>query len=124
MIWGILFSKAHLNIPGNTNTLLIWFGKSDLPVAIIFAQASFATSGMISGTGLDIANMIGSDAIDFTISAVSAPATDTHINKSLHCTASSKPHLMQPFPLGSKIQAVFVTFVNISFVGLSRSLPA
>ena len=37
-----LASKAPLKIPGNTNTLLIWFGKSDLHVAITIAPPFFA----------------------------------------------------------------------------------
>jgi len=55
-----LFSNAPLNIHGNTRTLFNWFGKSDLPVAMIFAQACFASSGIISGVGFAIAKIIGS----------------------------------------------------------------
>ena len=67
--------------------------------------------------------IIGSGAIDLTISSVSAHATDTPMNISLHLTASSNQPLIHHGLLGSRIQAVFVTLVSISFVGLSLSLP-
>ena len=83
MICPALASKAPLKIPGNTNTLLIWFGKSDLPVAITLAPPFFASSGMISGVGFAIAKMIASSAIVDTISAVTIFGAETPINTSL-----------------------------------------
>jgi hypothetical protein len=91
-------------------------------VAIICAHAAFATSGIISGVGLAIAKIIGSLFIDFTISELSAPATETHTNISLHFTASAKPQIIHSFEVGSKTQAVFVILVNISLVGFKSDL--
>ena len=51
-------SRAPLKIPGNAITLLTWLGKSERPVPTTFAPAALATSGIISGTGLAIANII------------------------------------------------------------------
>lgn len=48
-------SRAPLNMPGKAITLFTWLGKSERPVPTTFAPAAFATSGMISGTGLAIA---------------------------------------------------------------------
>gem|GEM_PF-6457094 len=52
------------------------------------------------------------------------PGTETPINTSVQTTASFRPHLIHHFPFGSRIQAVLVMFVSISFVGFSLSLPA
>src|SRR3989338_11573724 len=52
-------SKAPLKIPGNPNELFIWLGKSLLPVQTITATL-LASSGIISGFGLAIANTIAS----------------------------------------------------------------
>jgi len=54
---------------------------------------------------------------------VSTQGADTPRNTSVPTTASANPHLMHHFPLGSRIQAVFVTLVSISFIGLSFSRP-
>ena len=48
-------SSAPRNTPGNASTLLIWFGKSLRPVATTAAYL-LASSGWISGSGLDSAN--------------------------------------------------------------------
>ena len=53
---------------GKHNTLLTWFGKSDRPVAIIASGRTERTSfGKISGSGFANANIIGEEAIFFTI---------------------------------------------------------
>src|SRR3989338_8772465 len=54
-----LASKAPLKTAGKAKELFIWFGKSLLPVPTTAAPASFASSGMISGMGFAIANIIG-----------------------------------------------------------------
>lgn len=53
-------SRAPLKIPGNAITLFTWLGKSERPVPTTLAPAALATSGIISGTGLAIANIIAS----------------------------------------------------------------
>ena len=88
-----LTSKAPLNIPGNTNTLLIWLGKSERPVATTLAPPALATSGIISGVGLAIAKIIGSFAIVFTISAVTRFGADTPMNTSLFLMISANKPL-------------------------------
>ena len=69
-------------MPGNANTLFIWLGKSLRPVPTIAAPASFARSGIISGTGFAIASIIRSGAIERTISGVTHPGAETPINTS------------------------------------------
>ena len=45
---------------GKHSTLLTWFGKSERPVAMTASgRAAFATSGMISGSGLASARISG-----------------------------------------------------------------
>jgi len=88
VIFTTLFSNAPANIPGNTNTLFNWLGKSDLPVAMIFAHAFFAISGIISGVGFAIANIIESGFIVCTISHVKTHGAETQINTSAQTTAS------------------------------------
>ena len=63
-------SSAPLKMNGKHSRLLTWLGKSDRPVATIASgRAAFARSGMISGTGLASARMIGRSAILLIISA-------------------------------------------------------
>ena len=76
-------SNAPRNTPGNTSTLLIWFGKSERPVATTFAPPFFASSGIISGVGFAIANTIASSAIVLTISEVTIFGADTPTKISL-----------------------------------------
>lgn len=52
--------------------------------------ASLASSGVISGSGLAMAKIIGSLAIVLTISLVSAPLAETPINASALDTASAR----------------------------------
>ena len=59
-------------MPGNASTLLIWFGKSERPVATTRA-CRWATSGCTSGFGLAIAKMIASGAIRATSSSGTVP---------------------------------------------------
>jgi hypothetical protein len=117
-----LFSNAHLKIPGKTNTLFNWFGKSLLHVAIIEAQAFFASSGIISGVGFAIAKITGLGAILLTISCVNIPGAETHINRSFHFIASVNPHFIHSLEPGSSKHAVFVILVSISFVGFNHFL--
>ena len=85
-----LTSNAPRKIPGKASTLLIWFGKSLLPVPTTAAPAFFARSGIISGTGFAIGKRIGFSAMDFTISSVTAPGADTPINTSAPLITSSR----------------------------------
>jgi hypothetical protein len=62
--------------------LLTWFGKSERPVPTTLAPAALATSGTISGVGLAMAMMMGSFAMDFTISGVTQSATETPMKTS------------------------------------------
>ena len=103
-------SNAPLKIPGNANTLLIWFGKSDRPVPTTFAPACLASLGLISGLGLAIAKIIGSSAIVFTISWVNISATDTPIKTSASLiTSSSEPSTLSLF-------VHLATYVFVSFI--------
>src|SRR4029453_2940593 len=77
-----LASSAPRKIPGKASTLLIWFGKSLRPVAIT-AATSWMASGRISGSGLAMANTIGSGAIDSTSAAVMIPGPLTPMNTSV-----------------------------------------
>lgn len=63
-----LISRAPLNIPGKPRTLLTWLGKSERPVAMILAPASFARSGIISGIGFERAKIIGCGFIEWIMS--------------------------------------------------------
>ena len=58
-------SKAPRKMPGNASTLLIWFGKSERPVATTRA-CRWATSGCTSGSGLASPKITASGAIDAT----------------------------------------------------------
>ena len=69
-------SSAPRKMPGNASTLLIWLGKSLLPVPTTAAPASFARSGMISGVGFAIAKMIASLFMLCTISLLTQPAAE------------------------------------------------
>ena len=55
-------SSAPRKMPGNASTLLIWFGKSERPVATTAAYLA-ATSGRTSGSGLESAKMMASSFI-------------------------------------------------------------
>ena len=83
--------SAPLKMPGNARTLLIWFGKSLLPVPTTNAPASFARSGIISGVGFAIAKMNGFSFMDFTISGVTRFGFETPINTSAPFIASASP---------------------------------
>ena len=85
-----LTSKAPLNTPGNASTLLIWFGKSLLPVEITLAPPALASSGKISGVGFAHAKMIASLFMVLTISVVTAPGADTPINTSAPTSISAR----------------------------------
>ena len=88
-------SNAPLKIPGNASTLLIWFGKSERPVPTTLAPASLASLGLISGSGLAIAKMIASSAIDLTMSCDSKLATETPINTSAFLiTSCNEPSIL------------------------------
>ena len=59
-------------MPGNASTLLIWFGKSERPVATTRAYL-WATSGCTSGVGFARPKMIASGAIRATSSSGTVP---------------------------------------------------
>ncbi len=80
-------SRAPRNTPGNASTLLIWFGKSERPVATTRACLR-ATSGRISGVGLDRANTIESRAMDATAASDSVEP-DRPMKTSAPASASS-----------------------------------
>ena len=86
----LLTIRAPLNKPGKTRTLLIWLGKSDLPVATILAPPSKASSGMISGIGLAKAKTIGSFFIVLIISVVTKLGPETPMKISAPTKASAK----------------------------------
>src|ERR1051326_9441978 len=61
-------SSAPRKMKGKPSTLLTWLGKSERPVAMIASgRASIASGGQISGSGLAMAKMIGSFAIEAII---------------------------------------------------------
>ena len=76
-------------MPGKASTLLIWFGKSERPVAMTAAPPALASSGMISGVGLAQAKRIGSLAMVLTISAVTVPGAETPMNTSAFLITSA-----------------------------------
>ena len=114
-----LASSAPLKIPGNTSTLLIWLGKSERPVATILAPPALASSGMISGVGFAIAKMIGSLAIDSTISFVMIPGADTPMNTSLPLITSASV----PASLFLFVTAAIACFAELSLGSPSTSAP-
>ena len=65
-------SNAPRKMPGKASTLLIWFGKSERPVATTRA-CRWATSGCTSGVGLASPKMIASGAMDATTSSGTVP---------------------------------------------------
>ena len=83
-------SRAPRKMPGNATTLLTWFGKSLRPVPTTRAPAFFARSGMISGTGLAIANRIASEFMEATISSVTIPGAETPTKISAPFKASAR----------------------------------
>src|SRR2546427_11595127 len=86
-----LTSRVPLKIPGNPRELLTWFGKSDRPVATIFAPASLASQGQGSEIGLAHAKIIESSAMaDMTpFGTTPGPGVDLGIRASAPLTASS-----------------------------------
>ena len=115
-----LASNAPLNIPGNTNTLFIWFGKSDLPVPTTFAPAFFARSGIISGVGFAIAKIIASLFIDWTIASLTIPGAETPINISAFTNASFN----KPFSLFGFVLSDNLTFASSSFCVSGSNIPS
>ena len=89
-------------MPGKARTLLIWFGKSERPVAATAAPAARASSGMISGTGLAQAKTMASLAMERTMSCVSAPGADAARTRP-HPTASAERagHVLSVGPGGN-----------------------
>ena len=70
-------SSAPRKMNGKHSTLLTWFGKSERPVAMTASgRAAFATSGMISGSGLASARISGVFAICVSHSGFSTRAAD------------------------------------------------
>jgi hypothetical protein len=69
--------------------LLIWLGKSLLPVAMTAAPPSFASSGKISGVGFAQANTIASFAMLLTMSTLTILGAETPMNTSAPFIASA-----------------------------------
>ncbi len=89
--------------------------KSLLPEAAIFAPASSAKLGNISGSGFAIANMTAFSAIVFTISCVNKPFALTPIKTS----APLIPSLRAPLkPSKFVISAIFSSEESFSFLPL------
>ena len=78
-----------MKIPGNATTLFTWLGKSERPVPTTLAPAAFATSGIISGTGLAIAKIMASLFIVLTISAETMFGAETPMKISAPTKASA-----------------------------------
>ena len=107
-----LTSRAPLKIPGNAKTLLIWLGKSLLPVPTTTAPAFFASSGMISGVGFAIAMTIAPLFIEETISGVTSPGPLTPIK------------ISAPFMASASVPCLFVLLVNSAIFILSGVMPS
>jgi len=86
----ILASNAPLMRPGKASTLLIWLGKSLLPVARIKTPAWRARCGSISGLGLERANTMGWWFICWMCPGVRMLALLTPIKTSALMMTSSK----------------------------------
>src|SRR3989344_8450981 len=83
--WVIVVSLPLITpkkMPGKTIALLIWLGKSLLPLATIAAPALSATDGIISGTGFAMAKTIAFFAILFIIPLVIRFGPETPITAS------------------------------------------
>src|SRR3990167_11482156 len=84
IFWVTFVSRPFVTakkMPGKTSALLIWFGKSLLPLATIAAPAFSASFGIISGIGFAIAKTIAFFAILFTISFVIKFCSEKPIKK-------------------------------------------
>ncbi len=79
--------SAPAKIPGKASTLLIWFGKSDRPVATTAAYLC-ATSGCTSGLGLAIAKTKAPLAMEATAFSGTVPP-ETPMKTSAPARASS-----------------------------------
>jgi hypothetical protein len=83
-------SSAPRKMNGKPRTLFTWFGKSERPVATIASGRAFtAASYGISGSGFASAKIIGSGAIDFSISGVRQFAIESPKNTSAPASASA-----------------------------------
>ena len=81
MIVVALASSAPRKIPGKASTLLIWFGKSERPVATTAARPA-ACSGRISGSGFASANTSGSSVHPVEVGRLDDPGAadaDEHV---------------------------------------------
>jgi hypothetical protein len=106
-------AMAPLKTPGKASTLLIWFGKSERPVATTAAPAACATSGCTSGSGLAMANTMESFAIERTASAGTVPE-----DRPTSTSAPSSASMNEPvWPLRLLIWA------NMRFSSLRSSRP-
>ena len=98
-------------MPGNATTLLTWFGKSLRPVPTILAPAAFATSGMISGTGLAMANRMESWFMEATISGVTIFGAETPTKISAPFKASASV----PFWFSRLVTSVIFCCIQFKF---------
>src|SRR5438093_212452 len=91
-------SNVPRKMPGNPSELFTWLGKSDRPVAMIRAPASFASQGQISGTGFAITKRIASSAIEWTHSfwITPGPGLEAAITTSEPFIASGIPPSRSP----------------------------
>ena len=101
-------------MPGNARTLLIWFGKSLLPVETTAAPPAFASSGKISGVGFAQAKIIASLFIVLTISVVTVFGAETPINTSAPTSISAS---------APALRLRFVTSAISVLIQLRPSLP-
>ena len=93
-------------MPGKARTLLIWFGRSERPVATIAAYFR-EISGSISGVGFARVKMMGWGAINFTASSPMLPP-DTPMKSS----ALSKASLTPPVTLRGLVLAANACLVG------------
>src|SRR5512136_336340 len=83
-------SRAPRKMPGKASTLLIWFGKSLLPVPTTTAPAFLATSGITSGTGFAMAKTTAPGFMDRIIFPVTIRGAETPMKTSAPFMASAR----------------------------------
>ena len=105
-------SKVPRKMPGNARTLLIWLGKSLLPVEMTAAPPAFASSGKISGVGLAQAKTMASLFMVFTISVVTVPGAETPMKTSA------------PTSMSAREPAFFSRFVTSAISSLIQLRPS
>ena len=91
-------SSVPRKIPGNPIELLIWLGKSDLPVPTIRTPAAFASHGQSSGVGFAMKNPTASRFIPWSHSGaiVPGPGRVNEMTTSAPARASGIPPRIRP----------------------------